>query len=78
MHEIVTQPDQLAELAALRGADARDRGRAGRHVPEADATTSSPRCRARELVVMPDAGHSPQFENPAVWIAAMLEFLDSL
>jgi pimeloyl-ACP methyl ester carboxylesterase len=30
------------------------------------------------LVVVPDAGHSPQFENPPAWIAAMLEFLRSL
>jgi 3-oxoadipate enol-lactonase len=30
------------------------------------------------LVVVPDAGHSPQFENPDVWIAAMREFLASL
>jgi pimeloyl-ACP methyl ester carboxylesterase len=27
------------------------------------------------LVVVPDAGHSPQFENPDAWIASMLEFL---
>lgn len=28
------------------------------------------------LVVIPDAGHSPQFENPDAWIAALSEFLD--
>ena len=28
-----------------------------------------------ELVVVPDAGHSPQFENPSAWRAAMGEFL---
>jgi pimeloyl-ACP methyl ester carboxylesterase len=27
------------------------------------------------LVVIPDAGHSPQFENPDAWIAALKEFL---
>ena len=27
------------------------------------------------LVVIPDAGHSPQFENPHAWIDAMLKFL---
>jgi 3-oxoadipate enol-lactonase len=30
------------------------------------------------LVVIPDAGHSPQFENPDAWLAAMQEFLSSL
>jgi pimeloyl-ACP methyl ester carboxylesterase len=29
------------------------------------------------LVVIPDAGHSPQFENPPAWQAALLEFLAS-
>ena len=28
-----------------------------------------------ELVVIADAGHSPQFENPDAWIATMREFL---
>jgi pimeloyl-ACP methyl ester carboxylesterase len=28
------------------------------------------------LVVVPDAGHSPQFENPAAWYAAVAGFLD--
>jgi pimeloyl-ACP methyl ester carboxylesterase len=26
--------------------------------------------------VIPDAGHSPQFENPDAWIAAFTRFLD--
>ena len=32
---------------------------------------------AAELVVIPAAGHSPQFENPAAWRAAMMQFLAS-
>ena len=28
-----------------------------------------------QLVVIPDAGHSPQFENPAAWIDALTGFL---
>lgn len=28
-----------------------------------------------ELVVLPDAGHSPQFENPDAWWAALTDFL---
>src|SRR5207247_11255374 len=27
------------------------------------------------LVVIPDAGHSPQFENPDAWWAALVDFL---
>ncbi len=30
-----------------------------------------------ELVIVPDAGHSPQFENPAAWRAALVGFLDA-
>jgi len=31
-----------------------------------------------QLEVVPDAGHSPQFENPSAWIAAMMSFLSAL
>jgi pimeloyl-ACP methyl ester carboxylesterase len=31
-----------------------------------------------ELVVIPDAGHSPQFENPDAWIDALSHFLASV
>jgi pimeloyl-ACP methyl ester carboxylesterase len=31
-----------------------------------------------QLVVIPEAGHSPQFENPSVWIAALTRFLDDV
>jgi 3-oxoadipate enol-lactonase len=31
-----------------------------------------------QLVVIPDAGHSPQFENPRAWIAALTGFLSAL
>jgi pimeloyl-ACP methyl ester carboxylesterase len=30
---------------------------------------------AAEVVVVPDAGHSPQFENPDAWIEALSKFL---
>lgn len=30
------------------------------------------------LVVVPDAGHSPQFENPDAWWAALRDFLEGL
>ncbi len=31
-----------------------------------------------ELVIIPNAGHSPQFENPDAWIAALTGFLSAL
>lgn len=31
-----------------------------------------------QLVVIPSAGHSPQFENPEAWIAALTGFLSAL
>jgi pimeloyl-ACP methyl ester carboxylesterase len=30
------------------------------------------------LFVVPDAGHSPQFENPDVWLDALTRFLASV
>ncbi len=33
---------------------------------------------AATLVVLPDAGHSPQFENPEAWWAALSGFLDRI
>jgi len=31
-----------------------------------------------ELVIVPDAGHSPQFENPELWSEALSKFLASV
>ena len=30
------------------------------------------------LAVIPDVGHSPQFENPAAWHSVLRDFLDEL
>ncbi len=77
MHEIVTQPDQLAELASLSvpslGIVGEQDAMFLKPMDEIVATVPGAR-----LVVVPDAGHSPQFENSDAWIAAMREFLDSL
>jgi pimeloyl-ACP methyl ester carboxylesterase len=77
MREIVTQPDQLTELKRLT---APTLGIVGEQdtmflAPMDDIVRTVPGAR---LVVIPDAGHSPQFENPPAWIAAMLEFLHEL
>jgi pimeloyl-ACP methyl ester carboxylesterase len=77
MHEIVTQPDQLAELAGLTVPTLGIVGDQDAMFldPMDEIVATVPGAR---LVVVPDAGHSPQFENPPAWIAAMLEFLQSL
>ena len=79
MHEIVTQPDQLDEL--------RDDRRVPALVIVGDQDHAVPRALAEivaavpgaRLVVIPDAGHSPQFENPVGVARRVLEdFLASL
>lgn len=77
MHEIVTQPDQLDRLRHL---DAPTLGIVGDQDamflrPMDDIVGTVPGAR---LAVIPDAGHSPQFENPPAWLAAMLQFLESV
>lgn len=74
MHEIITQPDQLDNLRSL---SVPTLGIVGDQdtmflEPMDDIVRVVPGAR---LVVIPDAGHSPQFENPPAWIAAMTEFL---
>jgi len=75
--EIVGQADQLAALSNLPHATLV-------MVGEEDATFVAPSRAMAEalpdarLVVIPDAGHSPQFENPAVWREALRAFLDRL
>lgn len=72
--EIVDQPDQLAPLAAVAcpalvivGDQDEPFLRASRAM--ADTIPGA------ALVVIPDAGHSPQFENPGAWIDALSGFL---
>jgi pimeloyl-ACP methyl ester carboxylesterase len=72
--EIRDQPDQLADLAAVHCptlvlVGEQDETFVG--VSEQMATTIA----GAELVVIPDAGHSPQFENGATWLDALRAFL---
>lgn len=74
IREIAHQPDQLADLATVRCPTLV-------LVGDQDAAFLEP-CRAMsdiipgaQLIVIPDAGHSPQFENPEAWRAALVEFL---
>ncbi len=77
MHDVVTQPDQLD---ALRSLAAPTLGIVG----DQDTMFLGPMddivgaVSGARLAVIPDAGHSPQFENPPAWIDAMQEFLNEL
>jgi 3-oxoadipate enol-lactonase len=72
------QPDDLAALAAavhvptLIIVGSQDAPFRGPSQAMADAIEGA------QLVVVPDAGHSPQFENPGAWIDAMSRFLASV
>jgi pimeloyl-ACP methyl ester carboxylesterase len=72
--EIRDQPDQLAEMAAVHcptlvlvGIEDEPFRRVSQQMAETIA--------GAELVVIPDAGHSPQFENGAEWLTALQRFL---
>jgi pimeloyl-ACP methyl ester carboxylesterase len=75
--EIVNQPDQLADLAGIRRPTLVIVG-------DQDATFVAPSREIAAMVpgarlaVIPDAGHSPQFENPTVWFAALHAFLEGV
>jgi pimeloyl-ACP methyl ester carboxylesterase len=72
------QPDDLAALAAavrfpvlaLVGSQDAPFVAASREMAAA--------IESAQLVIIPDAGHSPQFENPAAWIEALSRFLMSV
>jgi pimeloyl-ACP methyl ester carboxylesterase len=72
--EIARQPDQLSLLANVRCPTLVIVG-------DQDESFLEPSRRmaaaipGAELVVVPDAGHSPQFENPRVWLQALEGFL---
>jgi pimeloyl-ACP methyl ester carboxylesterase len=71
---MVHQDDQLAEMASIVCPTLVLVGEEDTHfVPAAHAmATTIPDAR---LVVVPDAGHSPQFENPEAYFHAVADFL---
>jgi pimeloyl-ACP methyl ester carboxylesterase len=75
--EITEQPDQLMELAAVTCPTLVLVGEQDRTFIEPSFLLADVVPDAR-LVVIPDAGHSPQFENPTAWFAAVDGFLREL
>ena len=77
-HELAYQADDLPEMVASLGAPllvlvgAQDEPFVIASHTMADAIAGA------QLVVIPDAGHSPQVENPEAWIAALTGFLSAL
>jgi pimeloyl-ACP methyl ester carboxylesterase len=75
--EIVTQPDELAALAAVRVPTLVMVGDEDTVFLEPSRAMAATVPGAR-LAVIPAAGHSPQFENPDAWRVALTGFLASL
>jgi pimeloyl-ACP methyl ester carboxylesterase len=73
---IAHQPDDLPEFASIACPTLVMVGELDEPFlqPSAAMTEAIPDAR---FVVVPDAGHSPQFENPDAWIGALREFLDA-
>jgi 3-oxoadipate enol-lactonase len=71
--------DQADELAALAGVRCPTLVIVGEQdLPFLGVSVEmAERIPGAELVVIPDAGHSPQFENADAWIAAVRGFLDA-
>ncbi len=77
-HELAHQPDELAAFSAsLRAPLLILVGEEDTHFVAASRSMAEA-IPAAQLIVIPDAGHSPQTENPDAWIAAMSGFLSSL
>lgn len=72
--EIVRQPDQLDALRSVRCPTLVVVGEQDTPFAGVSAEMSATIPGAR-LAVIPDAGHSPQFENPTAWFDTVDEFL---
>jgi 2-succinyl-6-hydroxy-2,4-cyclohexadiene-1-carboxylate synthase len=75
--DIVHQPDQLTRLADVACPTLVIVGEQDEPFLEVSKVMAATIPDAR-LVVVPDAGHSPQFENPAVWFDALDAFLSEV
>lgn len=75
--EVFSQPDRLDALASITAPTLVLVGE--QDAPFlADSERMAKTIPGATLVVLPDAGHSPQFENPSAWWDALNRFLNSL
>jgi pimeloyl-ACP methyl ester carboxylesterase len=72
--EIVERPDELDQLRSVRCPTLVIVGVQDETFLEPSRALASAIPGAR-LVEIDDAGHSPQFENPSAWLAALEAFL---
>lgn len=77
VREVASQPDQLAALASVACPTLVIVGVEDRPFLEASRQIAAT-IPGAQLVVVPDAGHSPQFENPGAWLSALDDFLDAV
>jgi pimeloyl-ACP methyl ester carboxylesterase len=75
--EMARQPDQLRLLAGVGCPTLVIVGEQDESFVEASRRMAAT-IPGAELVVVPDAGHSPQFENAGVWLQAIERFLASV
>ncbi|HMV73152.1 MAG TPA: alpha/beta hydrolase [Microthrixaceae bacterium] len=74
VEEFLSTPDRMDLLASLPMPTLVVVGEQDRAFRAVSARMAEVICDAR-LSVIPDAGHSPQFENPSAWYAAVAGFL---
>ena len=74
LREIFSQPQQLDAMAQITCPTLVIVGEQDERFVD-DATRIAATIPDAALVVVPDAGHSPQFENPELWFEAVDGFL---
>jgi pimeloyl-ACP methyl ester carboxylesterase len=77
LREIVHQPDQLALLAGVHTPTLVIVGEQDKPFLDGSRAMAGV-VPGAELVVVRDAGHSPQLENPGLWLDALERFLASV
>ena len=77
LEQLLDQIDRLEHLASIEAPTLVIVGEQDRPFLAASDAMATAMPSAR-LEVVPDAGHSPQLENPGAWRKAMLDFLGSL
>jgi pimeloyl-ACP methyl ester carboxylesterase len=77
LREIVQQPDRLEAMRGIRCPTLVIVGEQDEAFLD-DARAMADAIEGAELLVVPEAGHSPQFENPDVWFRAVDGFVQEV